>query len=88
MDVSISVPDELVQQIQNRWKDLSRGALESLAIEAYRAGVITEAQVQHMLDLPSRWETDRFLKNARAYIDYTEADLQEDIEAIRKLGSQ
>ncbi|MGC8490952.1 MAG: UPF0175 family protein [Syntrophobacteraceae bacterium] len=87
MDVFISVPDELVQQIQNRWKDLSRGALESLAIEAYRGGVITEAQVQRMLDLPSRWETDRFLKNAQAYIDYTEADLLEDIEAIRGRGA-
>ena len=88
MDFFISVPDELVQQMQNRWKDLSRGALESLAIEAYRAGVITEAQVQRMLDLPSRWETDKFLKNAQAYIDYTEADLRRDIEDIRKLKAQ
>lgn len=88
MDVSISVPDDLVQQMQNRWKNLSRGTLESLAIEAYRAGVITEAEVQRMLDLPSRWETDRFLKNAQAYINYTEADLQEDIDAIRKLSPQ
>jgi len=88
MDVSISVPDDLVQQMQNRWKNLSRGTLESLAIEAYRAGVITEAEVQRMLDLPSRWETDRFLKNAQAYIDYTEADLQEDLDAIRKLSPQ
>jgi hypothetical protein len=88
MNVSISVPDDLVQQMQNRWKDLSRGALEALAIEAYRTGVITEAEVQRMLDLPSRWETDSFLKNAQAYIDYTEADLQEDIDAIRKLSPQ
>lgn len=87
MDVLISVPDELVQQMQNRWKDLSRGALESLAIEAYRGGVITEAQVQRMLDLPSRWETDRFLKDAQAYIDYTETDLLGDIEAIRGRGT-
>ena len=88
MHVSISVPDDLVQQMQNRWKDLSRGALESFAIEAYRVGVITEAEVQRMLDLPSRWETDKFLKKAQAYIDYTEADLQEDIDAIRKPSLQ
>ncbi len=53
MDLSISVPDELVDQMKNRWEDLSRGALESLALEAYRAGVITEAQLQTMLGLPS-----------------------------------
>ena len=53
MELAISVPDELVEQMQNRWDDLSRGALESLALEAYRAGVITEAQLQDMLGLPS-----------------------------------
>ncbi|MDR3570457.1 MAG: UPF0175 family protein [Syntrophobacteraceae bacterium] len=53
MDLAISVPDELVEQMKNRWDDLSRGALESLALEAYRAGVISEAQLQGMLGLPS-----------------------------------
>ena len=40
-----------------------------------------------LLNLSSRWEKDRFLKNAHAYIDYTDADLEQDIDAIRKLGS-
>lgn len=53
MDISISIPDEFVDQIKTRWDDLSRGALESLALEAFRAGVITEVQVQRMLGLPA-----------------------------------
>lgn len=53
MELSVSVPDELVEQMKNRWDDLSRGALESLALEAYRAGVITERQLQAMLGFPS-----------------------------------
>ena len=53
MDLSITVPDELVEQMKNRWDDLSRGALESLGLEAYRAGVISEAQLRAMLGLPS-----------------------------------
>jgi hypothetical protein len=61
--------------------------LEVLAIEACKAGVITETEVMRMLDLPSRWEVDRFLKNAQAYIDYTDADLDQDIDAIRKAAS-
>ena len=88
MDVRINVPDDVVHRMQTRWSDLSRGMLEVLATEAYRAGVITEAEVQRMLNLPSRWETDRFMKNANAHIDYTDADLEQDIDAIRKLGSQ
>lgn len=87
MDVCIEVPEYIVHRMQTRWSDLSRGMLEALAIEAYRGGVITEAEVQSMLKLPSRWSVDGFLKDAQAYIDYTEIDLQEDIDAIRKLRS-
>lgn len=87
MDVCINVPDDVVFQMQARWKDLSRSALEALAVEAYRVGVITEAEVQRMLDLPSRCDTDRFLKSSKAYIEYTDADLEQDIVAIRKLRS-
>jgi hypothetical protein len=85
MDVCIDVPDDVVHRMQGRWEDLSRSVLEALAIEAYRCGVITEAEVQRMLNLESRWHVDEFLRRANAYIDYTEADLQQDIDSIRKL---
>ena len=88
MDICISVPDEVLQLIQARWSDLSRGALEALAIEAYRAEVITEAEVQRMLGLASRWDTDKFLKEAQAFIEYTDADLNEDISTIRDLRTR
>ena len=88
MDLCINIPDDVVHHMQARWSDLSRGMLEALAMEAYRAGVITEAEVQRMLNLPSRWEVDRFLKDAQSYIDYTDSDLDQDIEAIRKLRSR
>ena len=88
MDVSIIVPDDVVHRLKTRWNDLSRSTLEALAIEAYKAGVITENEVQRMLNLDSRWDVDEFLKRARAYIDYTEIDLQQDIDSIRKSGSQ
>lgn len=84
MDVCIKVPDDVVFQMRTRWNDLSRSVLEALAVEAYRAEVITEAEVQRMLDLPSRWDTDRFLKSGQAFIEYTEADLDQDIDAIRR----
>ena len=85
MNISIFVPDDVIQKMEARWEDVSRRALEALAIEAYRAGVITEAEVQRMLNLSSRWETDKFLKQAQTYINYTEADLQNDIDTIHLL---
>lgn len=86
MNISIEVPDDVVHHLQVRWDNISQRALEALALEAYRSGVITEAQVQRMLKLPSRWEVEAFLKRAQAYLDYTEADLEQDIIAIRKVS--
>ena len=83
MDVCINVPDEAFEKIQARWSDLSRSALEALAIEAYRAEILTEAEVQRMLGLASRWDTDRFLKGVQAYLDYNDTDLDQDMAAIR-----
>lgn len=88
MNVSINVPDDVIHQMQARWEDLSRSTLEALAIQAYKAGIITEAEVQRMLEIPSRWEVDAFLKVAQGYLDYNEQDLQQDIEAIRRLQLQ
>ena len=88
MDVLIVVPDDVVRRLKTRWNDLSRSTLEALAVEAYKADVITENEVQRMLNMDSRWEVDEFLKKAHAYIDYTEIDLQLDIDSIRKSESQ
>ena len=58
-------------------------ALEALAAQGYRDGKLTHAEVQQMLGFNSRWDTDKFLKQAGAYLDYTEADLERDLETAR-----
>ena len=64
----------------------SRLALEALAAQGYRSGKLTHAEVQKILGLTSRWETDSFLKRAGAYLDYTEADLEHDLAVSRQLS--
>ena len=88
MNITIEVPEDVAHQLESIWGDLPQRAVEALAIEAYRSGVITEAEVQRMLHLPYRWEVDAFLKRAKAYLDYTEADLEQDILAIRQVLPQ
>ena len=83
MNVAIELPEDIALHLTQNWGNLSQRTLEAVAIEAYRAGVLTEAQVQKMLCLSSRWEVDRVLKQAHAYLDYTEEDLAGDIEALR-----
>jgi predicted HTH domain antitoxin len=88
MDVAIRIPDEVGRALMARGADVTRAVLEAVAIEAYRSGAITPAQVQEMLGFRSRWETESFLHRAEAYHDYTMDDLDRDIAAIRDASRQ
>jgi len=83
VNIAIVIPDDIGQLLAAQAGGVSRAVLEAVAIEAYRSGTITPAQVQQMLGLRSRWETDSFLRQANAFHDYTMDDLERDIAAIR-----
>ena len=85
VNIAIELPDDVTRHLEARGGNLPRRALEALALEAYRAGEITEAEVQQMLHMSSRWEAEAFLKRAQAYLDYSEADLEQDIAALRRV---
>jgi predicted HTH domain antitoxin len=84
MTVAIEIPDDVEKRLRARWGDLSRRALEAVAIEAYRSGTLTAAEVQHMLGLSSRWDVEAFLKKADAFLDYGPDDLRRDLEEQRR----
>ena len=86
MNVAIELPNEIANSLAGPHDDLSRLALEALAAQGYRDGKITHAEVQHMLGFNSRCQTDAFLKQAGAYLDYTEADLERDLETSRQIA--
>jgi predicted HTH domain antitoxin len=88
MNVAIEIPDELGRLLALRSGGISRSVLEAVAAEAYRSGAITPAQVQQMLGLESRWETESFLRRVDAYHDYTSDDLEADIVAIRDASAR
>jgi predicted HTH domain antitoxin len=88
MVVLLNVPDDIVEKLEARWADLPKQALEALAAEAYREGILTAFEVQRTLGLSSRWETDEVLKRAGAFLNYSEDDLQQDIAAYRRLASR
>ena len=83
--VAIELPEDIASRL-GRQDELSRLALKALAADGYRNGKLTHAEVQRMLGFASRWETDAFLKQAGAYLDYTEADLERDLETSRDLS--
>jgi len=88
VNVAIEIPDDIGRMLAGQAGDVSRAVLQAVAVEAYRSGTITPAQVQQMLGLSSRWETESFLRRAEAYHDYTMDDLEQDIAAIRDASGQ
>lgn len=88
MNVAIEIPDDIGRVLAGQAGDVAPAVLEAVAIEAYRSGTITPAQVQQMLGLSSRWQREAFLRRAEAYDDYTMDDLERDIAAIRDASPQ
>jgi len=74
MNVAIELPKEIASSLAGPGEDLSRIALEALAAQGYRYGKLSHSEVLRLLGFNSRWETDAFLKQAGAHLDYTEAD--------------
>ncbi len=85
MNISITLPDDVAEQMQAHWRNLPRRTLEVLVADGYRAGVLTGAQVQRILGLGSRWEVEELLHQAGAYLGYGAKELQQDLEALREL---
>jgi len=84
--VAVDIPDDLERRLKDRWQDVPRKVLEAVALEAYRSGALTGAEVQRLLNIESRWDLGAFLEQAGAFLDYDENDLARDLEAFRQPG--
>ena len=77
MNVTIELPEHIVRRLESAWQDVPRRALEAVAVEGYRSGALSRAEIGRLLGL-SFWETEAFLKERQAYLPYTDADLARD----------
>lgn len=60
MEITLRIADKIAQRLSGAGKDLSRRALEAIALEGYRDQSLTLYQVSEILGL-SRVETEDFL---------------------------
>ncbi|MEP7009355.1 MAG: UPF0175 family protein [Acidobacteriota bacterium] len=86
MVVTISLPEDISESLAGHWGNVSRHALEAIAVEGYRTGALTETQVRRLLCLETRFEVHALFKEHRVPLLYTKADLEVDIAAHRDLG--
>jgi hypothetical protein len=83
MQVQIEIPDEMAQALCA--DDLSRAALEALALEGYRSRRLGGGQVQKLLGFRTPMQLHAFLKEHGVYLNYSDAELQKDIEVTDRL---
>ena len=88
MQITLNVPDDIVRQLETCRVDISRAALEGLALECYRTGRLSESQVRRLLDFGTRYEVHGFLKEHGVPLQYSEQDLERDIETARTFSEK
>ncbi len=86
MELTVQIPDDLASRMRVSGGDLSRRALEALALEEFKGGHISKPELRRLLGFGSRYELDGFLKAHDVYEDYTLQDLEQELEGLKRLG--
>ena len=83
MPVTVSLPDEILASDS---EDVSRKVLEQVALDGFRSGQLTAAQVRRILGFDSRLQVYEFLAtHGIAWVDYEEEELRREVETLGKL---
>ena len=86
MELTVHIPDDVAQRLGATDGDLSRRALEALALVEYQRGHLTPAELRRMLGFATRGALDGFLKAHGVFLDYTLDDLEQERADLRRLG--
>jgi Uncharacterised protein family (UPF0175) len=86
MNITVRIPDELAARLAAEGGDLERRALEGFAVVEYQAGRLTAFELRQLLDIPTRYDLDGFLKARGVFEDYTLEDLERERQTLERLG--
>jgi Uncharacterised protein family (UPF0175) len=86
MELTVQIPDDLASRMSASESDLSRRALEALALEEFKSGRITKPELRRLLGFGTRYRLDGFLKSHEVYEDYTLEDFELERDALKQLG--
>ena len=84
--ITIDVPEELSAALIGPGEDPARVAFEAMALQGYREGKLSTAQLRRFLGYESRLDVDAFLKRHGVELEYSAEDLERDREDHRELG--
>lgn len=85
MNVTVTIPDTIGAALEAGGADLQRALLEGFAVESYRTGTLSAAEVRVLLGHDSRWETEDFLSAHDAWPGATAEQVAEDGRSLNAL---
>jgi predicted HTH domain antitoxin len=89
MQVTLEIPDEMADWLASQGQNLSRAAVEAIAIEGYRSGELTTSQTRRLLGFETRYELDGFLKARNVWEHaYSLEDLEKDRQTWQRLEDE
>lgn len=84
MEVTINLPEDVAKVFLADGENIERKVLEATALEGYRDGKLSRAQVGRMLGF-SRFGVDEFLESHNIPLNYSIEDLEQDRRTLNKL---
>jgi uncharacterized membrane protein YebE (DUF533 family) len=88
MQITIEIPDDFAQRLDQTAGNLSQRLLELMVADAYSQGKINTAEVRQILQLPTRLSVHSFLKQMNVYLNYDETELEQDIQTLNQVREQ
>jgi predicted HTH domain antitoxin len=85
MEITITIPEEITNQLHTDAHELQHRVLETIAVELYQEGA-SEEQLRRLLNLDSRFEVHALLKRHGVPLRYTLQDLEDDRDTLHRLG--
>ena len=86
MQVTLAIPDDLAERLMATGGDLSRRAIEALAIDEYKCGHLTKRDLRRLLGFGTRDALDGFLKKHAVFEPYSLDDFARGQRDLEKLG--
>ncbi len=86
VNLTVEIPDDVAERLAAAGGDLSRRALEALALEEYKRGRLSKIELRRLLGFVTRAELDAFFKAHDVFGTYTPADLERGRRDLLRLG--
>jgi hypothetical protein len=85
MTLTLNIPEQLMRRLESVCNDVPRAVLEGFAVEAYRTGTLSRAEIGQLLEHQSTWETEEFLSAHHVWPAPSVDEVAKDMDNLGKM---